>query len=150
MNQTENLKLNKYDLISDAKQPFSISDGLNANWDIIDENFKNLNNTSQSTQNDLQILEEKFTNKLDTIHVDYSKGVSITVQSYYCPADGVITGVMTAAQSENYWLQINGVNVLHQYGETNQRVTAPFCIPVKQNDLMYCYRIKNFVFYPYV
>ena len=58
MNQTENLKLNKYDPIADAKQPFSISDGLNANWDIIDENFKNLNNTSQSTQNDLQILEE--------------------------------------------------------------------------------------------
>ena len=98
MNQTENLKLNKYDPIADAKQPFSISDGLNANWDIIDENFKNLNNTSQSTQNDLQILEDKFTNKLNTIHVDYSKGESITVKSYYCPADGVITGVMTDVQ----------------------------------------------------
>ena len=39
MNQTENLKLNKYDPITDAKQPFSISDGLNANWDVIDENL---------------------------------------------------------------------------------------------------------------
>lgn len=150
MNQTENLKLNKYDLISDAKQPFSISDGLNANWDIIDENFKNLNNTSQSTQNDLQILEEKFTNKLDTIHVDYLRGVPITVNSYYCPADGVITGVMTAAHSENYWVQINGVNVLNQYGETAQRVTAPFCIPVKQNDLIYCHKVIVFAFFPYV
>lgn len=149
MNQTENLKLNKYDLISDAKQPFSISDALNANWDIIDENFKNLNNTSQSTQNDLQILEEKFTNKLDTIHVDYLRGVPITVNSYYCPADGVITGVMTAAHSENYWVQINGVNVLNQYGERDQRVTAPFCIPVKQNDLIYCHKVIVFAFFPY-
>ena len=150
MNQRENLKLNKYDPIADGKQPFSISDGLNANWDIIDSSVKSLQNTSQSTQNDLQILEEKFTNKLNTIHVDYSKGESITVNSYYCPADGVITGVMSAAHSENYWLKINGVNVLHQYGEANQRVTAPFCIPVKQNDLMYCSLLKDFVFYPYV
>lgn len=36
MNKTENLNLNKYDPILDAKEPFSISDGLNANWDIID------------------------------------------------------------------------------------------------------------------
>lgn len=150
MNKTENLNLNKYDPILDAKEPFSISDGLNANWDIIDSSIKSLQNISQSTQNDLQNLEKEFTSKQDTIHVDYSKGESITVNNYYCPADGVITGVMTAAHSENYWLQINGVKVLHQFGEQNQRVTAPFCIPVKQNDLMYCAVLKDFVFYPYV
>lgn len=150
MNQTENLKLNKYDLISDAKQPFSISDALNANWDIIDENFKNLNNTSQSTQNDLQILEEKFTNKLDTIRVDYSQWTPITVNSYYCPADGVIIGVMTAEPTESFYVQINGTNTVHQFGARNQIVRAPFCIPVKQNDLMYCYKLYEFAFFPYV
>lgn len=46
MNQTENLKLNKYDPIADAKQPFSISDGLNANWDIIDSELVKKQNGS--------------------------------------------------------------------------------------------------------
>ena len=35
---TENLKLFKYDPITDAKQVFSISDALNYNWDILDKN----------------------------------------------------------------------------------------------------------------
>ena len=49
MNQTENLKLNKYDPIADAKEPFSISDGLNANWDIIDsELVKNKNGSASN------------------------------------------------------------------------------------------------------
>lgn len=34
---TKNLKLFKYDPITDAKQVFSISDALNYNWDILDE-----------------------------------------------------------------------------------------------------------------
>ena len=54
MNQTENLKLNKYDPIADAKQPFSISDGLNANWDIIDaahEELKTYTDTNIETIN---------------------------------------------------------------------------------------------------
>lgn len=49
MNKTENLNLNKYDPIADAKEPFSISDGLNANWDIIDsELVKNKNGSASN------------------------------------------------------------------------------------------------------
>lgn len=49
MNKTENLNLNKYDPILDAKEPFSISDGLNANWDIIDsELVKNKNGSASN------------------------------------------------------------------------------------------------------
>lgn len=151
MNNTERLNLQKYDTIQDSKEPFSIDKSLNANWDIIDSSVFELQTKNEQLNNNLQTLQNTFENKLDTVHVDYSKAESITVNGYYCPSDGIVTGVMTAAHSENYYLQVNGINVLHQFGETNQRVTAPFCIPVKQNDCIkdtYS-KLYYYQFFPY-
>ena len=48
---TNNLNLFKYDVINDAKQAFSITNALNNNWDIIDDQiFSILNNCSQTNQ----------------------------------------------------------------------------------------------------
>lgn len=41
MEQTPNLKLNKYNVITDAKQPFDIEKALNTNWDQIDNQVLN-------------------------------------------------------------------------------------------------------------
>lgn len=38
-NITPNLELFKYDLSTDGKEPFSITDSLNNNWDKIDNAF---------------------------------------------------------------------------------------------------------------
>lgn len=151
MNNTERLNLQKYDTIQDSKEPFSIDKALNTNWDIIDSCVWDLQTKNEQLNNNLQDLQNTFENKLDTVHVNYSKGQRITVKQYYCPSDGVVTGVMTAAHSEKYYLQVNGNNVLYQFGETNQRVTGPFCVPVKQNDCIsdtYS-RLNNYKFFPY-
>ena len=43
-NSTPNLNLFKYDVSTDANVPFSITEALNKNWDIIDEKYACLNN----------------------------------------------------------------------------------------------------------
>lgn len=66
---------------------------------------------------------------------DYSRGASISLP-YTATKDGWVSGVLTAAHSENYWVKVNNYNVQNIYGETNQRVTAPFMIPVSAGDVV--------------
>ena len=147
MRRTDSLGLFEYEVAKDGKQVFSIDQALNQNWEILDEKFETLCDQDKNVQNDLQKVSQKIDDK--KFNVDYSKGQTISVSGYYCPADGIVTGVMTAAHSENYWVQVNGYNVQNIYGEQNQRVTGPFCIPVRQNDCITCIRLNSFKFFPY-
>lgn len=79
---------------------------------------------------------------------DYSKVASISLP-YTAPKDGWVSGVLTAAHSENYWVKVNNYNVQNIYGETNQRVTAPFMIPVSAGDVVSTTGgTGNLLFYP--
>lgn len=66
---------------------------------------------------------------------DYAIGDSISFP-FTAPSNGWVSGVLTAAHSENYYVRVNGYDVQRIYGETNQRVTAPFMIFVKKGDVV--------------
>lgn len=72
---------------------------------------------------------------MEALMPDYSRTVSISLP-YTAPCHGYVSGVLTAAHSENYYVKVNNVNVQKIYGETNQRVTGPFMIPVKKGDIV--------------
>ena len=79
---------------------------------------------------------------------NFASGVGVSFP-YTAPSAGYITGVLTAAHSENYYVAVNGVNVQRIYGETNQRVTGPFMIPVKKGDIISATGgVNTLVFFP--
>lgn len=66
---TPNLKLFKYNTETDAKQPFSINDCMNANWDKIDKTVGNLSK-SQSTNCLLEVPQRiKYTLENGTLTI---------------------------------------------------------------------------------
>lgn len=79
---------------------------------------------------------------------NYSTQMSISLP-YTAPANGFISGVLTAAHSENYYIKVNNIQVQRIYGETNQRVTAPFFIPVYRGDVISTTGGTNTVYFYY-
>ena len=79
---------------------------------------------------------------------NYSRQMSISLP-YTAPANGFISGVLTAAHSENYYIKVNNIQVQRIYGETNQRVTAPFFIPVYKGDVISTTGGTNTVYFYY-
>lgn len=79
---------------------------------------------------------------------NYSTQVGISLP-YTAPANGFISGVLTAAHSENYYIVVNNIQVQRIYGETNQRVTAPFFIPVYKGDVISTTGGTNTVYFYY-
>ena len=55
-NTTPNLGLFKYDLSTDGKSPFSITDSLNNNWDILDDKIANLDALPSQEGNENKFL----------------------------------------------------------------------------------------------
>lgn len=79
---------------------------------------------------------------------NYSTQIGISLP-YTAPANGFISGVLTAAHSENYYILVNNIQVQRIYGETNQRVTAPFFITVYKGDVITTTGGTNTVYFYY-
>ena len=64
---------------------------------------------------------------------DYENAITIYA-NYVCPDNGYVVGEFTAAHGENYYIYVNGIAVLHQGAETNQRCRSPYFIMVRKGD----------------
>ena len=138
MNQTENLKLNKYDPITDAKQPFSISDGLNANWDIIDaahEELKTYTDTNIETIN--KTISSLPTNITLAMLPDWDVQPRSTGITYTASTFGWVRWFAITGQTEMY-LKVNDVIVGYCEAKGANDTSGGTCfILVKPQDKYY-------------
>lgn len=152
---TKNLGLFEYDVVNDSKQVFNIDKCLNMNWDILDEQFTILKGIDEEIKNSINDSIEDVKNLINTIttyHVDWTNGQDVPGSGidFYCPADGLFTGTFTAANYDDYWLYINNIPIVRNYGELKQRVTSPFVIPVNKFDHITCIVLVTPKFFPYL
>ena len=103
--------------------------------------------TPSTTDNSTKIATTAFVKTLGYVP-NYSTQLSISLP-YTAPANGFVSGVLTAAHSENYYLVVNNIQVQRIYGETNQRVTGPFFIPVYKGDVITTTGGTNTVYFYY-
>lgn len=124
---TPNLKLFKYNTETDAKQPFSINDCMNANWDKLDANLIGADK-----------IEEQLADKVDTSNTqwatnacmpDYSTGVAIT-SGWIAPYDcfGYCAGKQ--ADKTSCYVYVNGVEVFgYITGAYPKFISGNFLVP---------------------
>lgn len=118
---TPNLKLFKYNTETDAKQPFSINDCMNANWDKLDANLIGADK-----------IDEHLADKVDTSNTqwatnacmpDYSAGINISVPTqsapYICQYDCYMQGVTSIAYYYTLDAYINGTKYFLGAGNAN-------------------------------
>ena len=103
-NYTENLGLFKYDIVADEKVPFSITNALNNNWDILDEKCGNARNigeivtsTIPLTDAGLHLLDGALIegNGIYNAFVDYIAGLVSEYPNLFCTETAWQTAVTT-------------------------------------------------------
>lgn len=111
--RTSNLGLFKYDVNTDASEPFSITQALNENWDIIDESLNDLNG----------------------IMPNYASGAITFTSPYTTPSNGYVY-IQSNTSNSNVTLKIDNQLVYYAHSEYNQRFTDSGIFPVGKNSVI--------------